>query len=396
VIGLLTLLSALAIVALGVPVWVLAFECVAGMLPWRPRPSVTHGARPGAAILIPAHDEEAGLGATLTGVRRELGPKDRLIVVCDNCSDGTAAVARAAGAEVLERRDPERRGKGYAITFALQALAADPPDVVVVIDADCSVGPGALDALVRLAVQSRRPVQAQYLLEAPADATMRMRVSAFAIRVRNGLRLAGLARLGGTSQLVGSGMAFPWEVLAQAEAMRDNLVEDLALGIDCARRGHPPLFCPEATVSSVLPSSDGAGLTQRRRWETGQLSTLRRSAWVLVCEGIGRRSWALVALGLDLAVPPLSLLGVLLAAAGVLGILAALAGAPVLAAGIALQLIVAACALTAAWATAGRRVLPARAVLALPAYVLWKIPVYLGFLTKGAEKKWVRTERGTP
>ena len=70
------------------------------------------------AVLVPAHDEEEGIAATLAAVLAQLGPHDRLLVVADNCSDATAAVARAAGAEVVERSS-DLRGKGYALAHGI-------------------------------------------------------------------------------------------------------------------------------------------------------------------------------------------------------------------------------------------------------------------------------------
>src|SRR5690349_9785249 len=58
------------------------------------------------AIVIPAHDESAGLVPTLDDLRPQLNSGDRLIVVADNCSDDTAAIAASAGAEVVQRDDP--------------------------------------------------------------------------------------------------------------------------------------------------------------------------------------------------------------------------------------------------------------------------------------------------
>src|SRR6185436_17440011 len=106
------------------------------------------GPRPRAAVLIPAHDEELGIAATVTGLRAQLAPGDRLIVIADNCSDGTAAAARAAGAEVIERQDTSRRGKGFAIVFAVDHLAATtPPEAVIIVDADCRISPSGLEIL---------------------------------------------------------------------------------------------------------------------------------------------------------------------------------------------------------------------------------------------------------
>ena len=51
-------------------------------------------------------------------------------------------------------------------------------------------------------------------------------------------------------------------------------------------------------------------------------------------------------------------------------------------------------AILIAWAGFARQDLPAKVLLAIPVYLLWKIPVYLKFV-KGPESSWVRTARDT-
>ena len=89
----------------------------------------------------------AGLLPTLADIKAQLRAGDRLLVVADNCTDDTAAVAAAAGAEVIARNDPEKIGKGYALEWGLQHLSADPPDIVIVIDADCRLSDNAIENL---------------------------------------------------------------------------------------------------------------------------------------------------------------------------------------------------------------------------------------------------------
>src|ERR1700722_19945752 len=60
-----------------------------------------HKERPRTAVVIPAHNESGGLVATLQDIKQQLRPDDRLLVVADNCTDETAAVAAACGAEVV-------------------------------------------------------------------------------------------------------------------------------------------------------------------------------------------------------------------------------------------------------------------------------------------------------
>src|SRR5512141_2878442 len=76
------------------------------------------------AIVVPAHDEEAGIAETVVSLLSVDYPPEELqvLVVADNCGDRTADVAREAGARVLVRQDPERRGKGYALRFAFDHI----------------------------------------------------------------------------------------------------------------------------------------------------------------------------------------------------------------------------------------------------------------------------------
>src|SRR6185437_14331211 len=99
--------------------------------------------------------------------RAQLRLGDRLLVVADNCTDQTAAVAAAEGAEVLVRTDALRRGKGYALDFAVRRLASAAPAIVLVIDADCRVAAGAIELLAQRCRTTHRPVQALYRLTAP-------------------------------------------------------------------------------------------------------------------------------------------------------------------------------------------------------------------------------------
>ena len=92
------------------------------------------------AVLLPAHNEGAGVVSTIADVKAQLTPRDRLVVIADNCTDDTAKIAAAAGAEVLERHEPTKVGKGYALDFGIRHLSLDPPEIVIVIDADCKVG----------------------------------------------------------------------------------------------------------------------------------------------------------------------------------------------------------------------------------------------------------------
>lgn len=345
------------------------------------------------AILVPAHDEEGGIARIVTGLKSELGPGDRLLVIADNCSDSTALRAREAGAEVAERTDPERRGKGFALSFGAKVLAGDPPDVVVVMDADCRVERGTLEMLARVSHDTGRPAQAVYLMHS-AERDPRSAVSEFAFLLRNLVRPLGLLRLGCPCQLTGTGMAFPWPLFRDAPATESFLVEDLLMGHELALRGTAPLLCEDVGVGADFPTKGSASFTQRRRWEHGQLAVLLGTAPRLLAEGLRTRNPGLVALGLDAIVPPLALLVVLQGAAFGIGIgVALIGGSSVPLALASLGTLALGVGVGTAWATRGRELVRLADLAAIPGYVLWKLPLYGSFVKRGAHREWERTER---
>src|SRR5438445_9573008 len=103
-------------------------------------------------VLVPAHDEESLIARCVSSLRAQDYPRHlvRVVVIADNCSDATASRAAAAGAEVLVRDQPDRRGKGQALRWALDRLRerADPFDAVAMVDADSVADPGLLTGLL--------------------------------------------------------------------------------------------------------------------------------------------------------------------------------------------------------------------------------------------------------
>lgn len=354
------------------------------------------GCRPRLAVVMPAHNEAAGIAAPIAALRAQLAPGDRLLVVADNCSDATAAVATAAGAQVSERLDTLRRGKGYALDHGVRQLGADPPEVVLIVDADCIVEPGALDQLARACVALDRPVQALYRMLTPEGAGLRMRVAQFAWRVKGQARALGYRRLGLPCQLMGTGMAFPWAQIVTAPLASGHLVEDLQLGLDLAAAGHAPHYCVEAIVTSSFPASDDATASQRTRWEHGHLGVIAAQGPRLLWRALRERNGALAALTLDLCVPPLSFLVLLLGgtlAAGALFALATGALGPLWLGALSALLMV--IGIGTAWHRFGRDAITLGELLGIPLYVLAKLPMYARLLI-ARQTQWVRTGRDKP
>jgi len=347
------------------------------------------------AVLMPAHNESLVIRDTLMALTAQLRPGDQVLVVADNCSDNTAQIARDCGATVVERQHETLKGKGYALDHGVRALESmpDAPQFVVIVDADCLVHAGSLDALFDAHQSTGRPVQAIYLMESGPDNRAVSPISVFAWRVRNLVRPVGLKLLGGPCHLTGSGMGFSLEQLKQIPLASGHLVEDMQMGVDLAIRGQAPLLATEALVTSVFPVSVSGADAQRTRWEHGALGMLFSAVPRLMAAGFRGRGQGVFAMALDTLVPPLALLVMLLVAlfalSGVHGLLTS-DWRPWLSA--SLLLLAFATLVLLAWWRFGRDLISLSMLLRVPLYAVSKVPIYLRFAMK-RQVEWVRSKR---
>ncbi|MFN0219983.1 MAG: glycosyltransferase family 2 protein [Hyphomicrobium sp.] len=395
-----TILGVIAIGLTGFGVVILAIVAVlfveilaAFALPGKYR-LLSQSKRPGLAVIVPAHDEALGIAATVGALKADLRAQDRLIVVADNCNDDTFDIANNAGAEAIRRHDPERRGKGFAMDFAIRHLAADPPEVVIFIDADCRTDADSLTRLAAWSQERARPVQALYeMVLQPHETAVSMKIAAFAWQVKNNARALGRHRMNLPCQLTGSGMAFPWQVVAHADLATGMIVEDIALGLALAQDGRAPLFCPESRVSSFFPASSDGKSSQRARWESGHLTVIRHQLPRLLMKAVRDRNLPLLALVVDAAVPPLALVALLLAAHLLASLMLAVAGGSQFPLGLAMLAMVSfAIGVFVAWWHVGRSTVSLSALAFAPIYSISKTILYARVLI-GQKLEWVRTKR---
>lgn len=393
-----TLINVAAVVlavTVAVPISTLLLEVLAACMPSNRAAGLAGSdVRASIAVLVPAHNESAGLRPTLVEIGSQLRNGDRLLVVADNCTDDTAKVATAAGAEVIERHDALRVGKGFALDAGVRHLALDPPDVVIIVDADCRLAAGVIERLAMTCGASGRPVQALYLMTSPDRTSLNYSVAEFAWRLKNWMRPLGLARLGLPCQLMGTGMAFPWPVIRDTDLATGHIVEDMRLGIELAAERHPPLFCPDAVVRSEFPVSASGVSTQRQRWEYGHLQMIREAGLPLFWRALRKGNLGLAALAIDVCVPPLALL-VLLATAilSVSAVATLLTGALLPLAFTAAVYAGLVFAVAVAWTRYGRDVLPLSSAVRILPYLGGKLLLYLRLARTGPNVRWIRTDR---
>ena len=369
----------------------LAVLSAAALLPRRKRRDPSLGCRR-LAVVVPAHDEARGITRCIRSLQRcdPPGCSVELVVVADNCSDDTAERARAAGARVLERVDPERRGKGYALEHAFRHLLEERADLdaVLVVDADTDVAPTFLSACARRFAEGADGVQCRYLVRDPGE-SRRKRLMNVAFMAFNVLRPRGRDRLGLSAGILGNGFGLSRHCLESVPYAARSVVEDLEHHLDLVRAGYRIEFVDETCVRGDMPEAGPGVETQRARWEGGRLRMIREKGPALLGQ-IACGHLRLAEPLLELALLPLAthvgLLGVTLLVPYPPTQALALAGLGVVAAHVGIALLV-----------GGADRADLAALASAPLYVAWKarlLPRILGAARR--EQEWVRTERAEP
>lgn len=99
------------------------------------------------AVVVPARDEETNLPGLLASLAPARDAGAEVLVVDDHSTDGTAAVARAGGATVIEAPDLPTGWAGKPHACARGAAGTD-REVLVFLDADTTLEPGGLERIV--------------------------------------------------------------------------------------------------------------------------------------------------------------------------------------------------------------------------------------------------------
>jgi Glycosyltransferase like family 2 len=339
------------------------------------------------AVVVPAHNEEklvAGCLASLRSTEGANGPE--ILVVADNCTDKTAEIARAAGATVLVRSEPARRGKGYALEFALANLKRrpTPPDIVAFVDADSRVSSNFYDVLEAAFQGGARAVQVHYL-SARAETPLGQ-LRGLALALVHWSRPLGASRLGLGTTMKGNGMALAWAV-ARDGLGADGITEDAAMTLALAARGIRVRFAPAARVWGDFPQEYASARTQDERWEGGRLVLIRRA--VRTTAGcLLRRDPGCAAASMEVASLPLSSLVVV----ALIVDTAALAGVGFVPMAVAATLSLVAY-LTAGWLAARVGWASLLALVQAPRFIVYKLAIYARLAIGGPRNEWTRTDR---
>ena len=336
-------------------------------------------------VVVPAHNEELLISRCVTSLRASANGSTRIVVVAHNCTDATAQLAEAAGAEVLAYNDSSARGKGQALRFGLQAAIGQGADAVAVVDADSTVSANFVAAVQQALSAGAEVVQCRYDMKSVSDKA-NSSLASLAFRGFTFIRPIGRNRLGLSAGILGNGFALTANTLREVPYDAFSVVEDLEYHLHLLLARKRVHFIEGAVVSAELPVSDTGEASQRSRWEGGRIRVTRM--WFLpLLKHILRGRLSMIEPLLDLCGLPLAF--------GVSALLA-VSLIPIHAVriyGVVSLTIILVHVLMAAWA--GPNFFRTLGTLAMsPFYILWKFRLLPSLLrTSQAEAAWIRTNR---
>lgn len=348
-------------------------------------------------VIVPAHNEAAGIARTLANLRSLDWPPDgfRLIVVADNCTDGTATIAAANGATVFERSNQELRGKGYALHHAFARSRGDGwADAVVVVDADSEASSNLLTSIAARIECGGHAVQVHYGVLNPHDA-WRTRLIAIALGAFHRVRSRAREHLRLSCGVRGNGWCVTHALLERAPYEAFSLAEDVEYGIELGMIGERVHYCDEAHVLGEMVTHSGNAEKQRQRWEQGRFELVRERTLPLLRVGIFRPSRVCLDLAVDMLVLPLTYVGLNILVLAICSGVVALAYPRMMvgvwvSAGCALCV---SCYVLRGWRLSGIGWRGLFDLLWAPVFVVWKV----GLALRGHRtNEWSRTERERP
>ena len=346
---------------------------------------------PRILALVPAHNEALLIGATVRTLLAQIYPQGRwrVLVIADNCTDDTAAQARAAGADCLERNDLEHRGKPHAIAWAIDQISLRDFDAVTIVDADVIVAPDFAAGLANEAPLNGKAVQPYNDVRNPGETTLTRMSAVFAAARFQGSFLLK-ARVG-LSIPLSAGLCVGTEILRRYGWDAFSLCEDWELYSSLTARGVPVGLATEAHLYAQETKSLRQSGRQRRRWMLGKLAVLGAWGGRIVLSRHASLHQKLDALAELISPGPALHLGLVVAVWAVAWLTGALGGPWVL-------VLTASLVRPAVYAGIGivRDAHPLRAIRAfafLPLYAGWRLISAFGALVTASGLEWERTER---
>lgn len=224
------------------------------------------------ALIVAAHNEEVVIGNMVDSLNKLDYPREMydIFVIADNCNDSTARIAREHGANVFERFNKDKRGKGYALEWMFDKIfkMEKKYDAVSIFDADNLVSPTFLKEINNKMCEGYKVVQGYIDSKNPGDSWI---TESYSIAFWTTNRLFQLSRsnLGLTNQIGGTGFAVDTKILKELGWGATCLTEDLEFTCKLVMNGEKVGWAHDARVYDEKPLTLKDSWNQRKRWMSG-------------------------------------------------------------------------------------------------------------------------------
>ncbi|WP_082221027.1 glycosyltransferase [Luteipulveratus halotolerans] len=243
---------------------------------------VLTGWAPTIVAIVPAHNEAEQIGETIRSLLNQSVPPTRVVVVGDNCTDDTVAIARRYPVTVMETVDNTFRKSG-AMNQAWQRYGRD-AEFVLTMDADTTLQSDTVEQMLAaiLGGRSLGAVCARYAAKDSSGLVWRLQRLEYA-------RYDDNRELRGWTVQVSSGAAsmYRGQALLRAVEMtkrpvpwdNSSLIEDYGLTLDLKTLGYKVRAADGAQVRTDTPATFRELWNQRLRWGRGGIDECRKRGW---------------------------------------------------------------------------------------------------------------------
>lgn len=269
------------------------------------------------ALIVAAHNEETVIGNMVDSLNKLDYPRELydIFVIADNCTDKTAEIARSHGANVYERFNKDKRGKGYALEWMFDNIfkMKKKYDAVSIFDADNVVSSKFLREINNKMCEGYKVVQGYIDSKNPSDSWI---TESYSIAFWSANRFFQLSRanLGLTNQIGGTGFAVDTKILKELGWGATCLTEDLEFTCKLVMNGEKVGWAHDAIVYDEKPLTLKDSWNQRKRWMSGFADVASRFFTKLLKKAFKERSFVMFDCALYVIQPYVTLLsgGVLL------------------------------------------------------------------------------------
>ena len=246
------------------------------------------------AMIVAAHNEEVVIGKLIDSMQKLNYPKELydVFVIADNCTDKTAEISRKHGANVFERFNKDKRGKGYALEWMFDKLFKmdDKYDAICIFDADNLVHEDFLKEINSKMLEGYKVVQGYIDSKNPNDSWI---ATSYSIAFWSQNRMFQLSRnnVGLSNQLGGTGFAIDTNMLQKLGWGATCLTEDLEFTCKLVSHGEKVGWAHDARIFDEKPLTLKQSWSQRKRWMQGFADVSSRYFFKLIKESIKKRKW---------------------------------------------------------------------------------------------------------